>query len=66
MHFKMALNQLGEQTCIMDEVTFTYLESTHIARIACILQAILVALEKELEEESGTRPNKVTSRQLTV
>ena len=33
----------------------TYLEASHIAWIAGILKAVLVALEEELEEESESR-----------
>jgi hypothetical protein len=31
------------------------LEAAHVARVARVLQAVLVAFEKELEEESGGR-----------
>lgn len=32
----------------MCEIDFSHLESAHVPRIACILQTVLIALEKEL------------------
>lgn len=48
----------------MCEIDFSHLESAHVSRIACILQAVLIALEKELEEESEkehkTKPKMIS------
>jgi hypothetical protein len=33
----------------------SYLESSHITRVSCVFQAVLVALQEELEEESVTQ-----------
>jgi len=36
----------------MCEISFSHLESAHVPWIPCILQTVLIALEKELKEES--------------
>lgn len=36
----------------MCEIGFSHLESAHVSWIPCIFQTVLIALEKELQEES--------------
>lgn len=45
----------------MCETDFSHLESAHVSWIPCILQTVLIALEKELQEESE-REHKIKEK----
>lgn len=48
-----------------DQAQATYLKASHVAWVAGVFEAVLVALEKELEEESESRERGAGVKRLT-